>query len=134
MPTSIQLNFLLFLFIVFLAKLWAEESTRSDLKPAEPGHSVHGETFNEGPRQAAYLMNGMGNVHWEISTKNPMAQRFFDQGIVQLHGFWYFEAERSFRQAAAFDPDCPILYWGMARANIENPVRSKGFTRGRLPG
>ena len=127
MPTSIQLNFLLFTFIAFSSKLWAEETTKSELKPAEPGHSVHGEAFNEGPRQAAYLMHGMGNVHWEISTKNPMAQRFFDQGLVQLHGFWYFEAERSFRQAAAFDPDCPILYWGMARANIENPSRSKGF-------
>ena len=26
------------------------------------GHSAHGEAFNEGPRQAAYLMPGMGNV------------------------------------------------------------------------
>jgi peroxiredoxin/tetratricopeptide (TPR) repeat protein len=56
-----------------------------------------------------------------------MAQRFFDQGIAQLHGFWYFEAERSFRQAAAFDPDHPMHYWGMARANIENRERSLGF-------
>ena len=127
MPASISLRFFLLIFIAFSAKIWAEEPIRSDLRIAEPGHSVHGEAFNEGPRQAAYLMNGMGNVHWEISTKNPMAQRFFDQGIVQLHGFWYFEAERSFRQAAAFDPDCSILYWGMARANIENPLRSKGF-------
>ena len=23
------------------------------------GHSLHGEAFNEGPRQAAYLMDGM---------------------------------------------------------------------------
>ena len=99
-----------------------------DSRQAEPGHSSHADVFNEGPRQAAYLMGGMGNVHWEISTKNPMAQRFFDQGIVQLHGFWFFEAERSFRQAAAFDPDCAMLYWGMARANIENLSRSKGFS------
>jgi peroxiredoxin len=105
----------------------SDEPPASDTRAAQPGHSVHSESFNEGPRQAAYLMNGMGNVHWEISTKNAMAQRFFDQGIVQLHGFWYFEAERSFRQAAAFDAECPILYWGMARANIENAVRSRGF-------
>lgn len=99
----------------------------SDPAAVAPGHSSHADAFNEGPRQAAYLMPGMGNVHWKISTKNAMAQRFFDQGITQLHGFWYFEAERSFRQAAAFDPDCGILYWGMARANIENTGRSKGF-------
>ncbi|MCU0712192.1 MAG: peroxiredoxin family protein [Pirellula sp.] len=92
-----------------------------------PGHSMHGESFNEGPRQAAYLMQGMGNVHFPITSKNPLAQRFFDQGISQLHGFWYFEAERSFRQAASLDAEHPMPYWGMARANIENEQRSAGF-------
>ena len=100
----------------------APESTN-----AQPGHSFHAEAFNEGPRQAAYLMPGMGNVHWQSSTPSPMAQRFLDQGLSQLHGFWYFEAERSFRQAAAIDPECPIHYWGIARANVENPERSAGF-------
>ncbi|MBU6174661.1 MAG: alkyl hydroperoxide reductase, partial [Planctomycetes bacterium] len=92
-----------------------------------PGHSTHAQIFNEGPRQAGYLMPGMGNTRFPISTKNAMAQRFFDQGIAQLHGFWYFEAERSFRQAASFDPDHPMHYWGMARANIDNRERSLGF-------
>ncbi len=94
---------------------------------AQPGHSFHDDAFNEGPRQAAYLMQGMGNVHWPTSTPSAMAQRFFDQGLSQLHGFWYFEAERSFRQASAIDPECAIHYWGMARANVENPSRSAGF-------
>ncbi len=128
MPASKVLIFPLVAFLAFSSKIQANETPASEPQQVQPGHSLHGDVFNEGPRQAAYLMNGMGNVHWEISTKNPMAQRFFDQGIVQLHGFWYFEAERSFRQAAAFDPDCAILYWGMARANIENPSRSKGFS------
>ena len=127
MNASKVLTLMLVIFLDFLCKLTADEPPGSEILQAQPGHSIHSEAFNEGPRQAAYLMNGMGNVHWEISTKNPMAQRFFDQGITQLHGFWYFEAERSFRQAAAFDTDCAILYWGMARANIENPWRSKGF-------
>ncbi|MEQ1829218.1 MAG: hypothetical protein ABL921_24860, partial [Pirellula sp.] len=118
----------LLLILALLADVsFADHPDDADGQATKPGHSMHSEAFNEGPRQAAYLMNGMGNVHWEISTKNPMAQRFFDQGIVQLHGFWYFEAERSFRQAAAFDPDCAILYWGMARANTENATRSRGF-------
>lgn len=127
MPASRVLNFFVYAFILPAGHLWADD-VPPDSRQAQPGHSLHADAFNEGPRQAAYLMNGMGNVHWEISTKTPMAQRFFDQGIAQLHGFWYFEAERSFRQAAAFDPDCAILYWGMARANVENPSRSKGFS------
>ena len=93
-----------------------------------PGHSAHGETFNEGPRQAAVLIPGCGDaVKFPISTKNPDAQKFFTQGIGQLHGFWYYESERSFRQAAALDPECPMAYWGMAMANVNNEKRAKGF-------
>ena len=92
-----------------------------------PGHSVHGESFNEGPRQKAYLMPGMGPSKFPATTRNAEAQAFINQGVNQLHGFWYFEAERSFRQAAALDPDCAIAYWGMAMANINNGKRAKDF-------
>ncbi len=91
------------------------------------GHSAHGEVFNEGPRQAAYLMDGLGNIDFPTSTHNELAQRFIAQGIAQLHGFWYYEAERSFRQAAVHDPDCAMCYWGMAMANVENRGRARDF-------
>ena len=93
------------------------------------GHSLHGDAFNEGPRQKAYLMGGTGKVHFPITTAVPLAQKFFDQGIGQLHGFWYFEAERSFRQAAALDTNCATTFWGMAMANINNPKRAKDFIK-----
>lgn len=93
------------------------------------GHSYHGEAFNEGPRQKAYLMGDTGNVSFEVSTKVALAQQFFNQGIGQLHGFWYFEAERSFRQVAMLDPDCAMAYWGMAMANIGNEKRAIGFIK-----
>ncbi|MCX6837120.1 MAG: hypothetical protein NTX35_04835, partial [Verrucomicrobia bacterium] len=94
-----------------------------------PGHSAHGEAFNEGPRQAAVLMPGCGDaVKFAISTKKPEAQQFFTQGVGQLHGFWYYEAERSFRQVAALDPDCAMAYWGMAMANVNTEKRAKAFT------
>jgi peroxiredoxin len=92
-----------------------------------PGHSMQGEAFNEGPRQRAYLMGGTGKVHLPVTANNEEAVAFFDQGVGQLHGFWYFEAERSFRQVAALDGDCAMAYWGMAIANINNPKRAKGF-------
>ncbi|MDZ4847818.1 MAG: redoxin domain-containing protein [Pirellulaceae bacterium] len=117
--------------IILFATANGQESTSNDSKAesveVDAGHSFHGEAFDEGPRQAAYLMQGMGNVHWKITTKSPIAQRFFDQGVAQLHGFWYFEAERSFRQVAAFDADCAMAYWGMARANTKNEKRARGF-------
>lgn len=95
--------------------------------PVAPGHSLHGEAFNEGPRQPAYLMKGMPEVHFPITTAEERAQQFFTQAIGQLHGFWYFEAERSFRQAAVHDPDCAMACWGMAMANINNARRAADF-------
>ena len=92
-----------------------------------PGHSLHGEAFDEGPRQKAYLMKGMPKVDFPVSTKSTEAQAFFNQGVGQLHGFWYFEAERSFRQVAAIDPECAMAYWGMAMANVNNEKRAKEF-------
>lgn len=91
------------------------------------GHSSHGEAFNEGPRQAAYLISGTGKIDFKVTTQSRKAQKFFEQGVGQLHGFWYFEAERSFRQAAALDPDCAMNYWGMAMANLKNKERRLGF-------
>lgn len=105
----------------------AEQGQTSDASAIKAGHSLHGEVFNEGPRQRAYLMGNTGNVSMKITTASPEAQQFFNQGLGQLHGFWYFEAERSFRQAAALDPECAMAYWGMAMANRENGKRGRGF-------
>ena len=93
------------------------------------GHSGHGEAFNEGPRQAAYRMGGTGNVHFPVSDLAGRLQDLFDQGIGQLHGFWYFEAERTFRQIAAEAPECAMAYWGMAMANVNQPERAEGFAK-----
>jgi len=92
-----------------------------------PGHSSHGETFNEGPRQEAHLMAGTGKFEFPITTSKASAQRFFIQGVGQLHGFWFYEAERSFRQVAKLDPECPMAYWGLTMANANNEKRAKGF-------
>jgi peroxiredoxin len=103
----------------------------SETNPAvpAPGHSVHGEAFNDGPRHTAHIMPGMGKSHFAATTKKPEAQAFIDQGVAQLHSFYYFESERSFRQAAKIDPDCATAYWGMAMSNVNNSKRAKEFLK-----
>src|SRR5260370_39560418 len=68
------------------------------------------------PTLPAKLLPGMGAVHPPMTTTNPEAQKFFDQGVAQMHSFWAREAERSFLQAAALDPSAPIPQWGIAMA------------------
>jgi tetratricopeptide (TPR) repeat protein len=60
----------------------------------------------------APLLEGMGNHHYEITTVSPLAQRYFDQGLVLSFGFNHQEAARSFRQAQILDPDCAMCFWG----------------------
>ena len=98
------------------------EETPEDEGEQKPkaGHSHQGEAFNQGPRHSARPIKGTGDISFSIQCGWKDGQQFFNQGIGQLHGFWYYEAERTFRQIAAKDPDCAMAYWGMAMANWEN--------------
>lgn len=62
----------------------------------------------------APLLEGMGDLHFAVTTKNAMTQRFFNQGLVLSYAFNHKEAERAFREAARLDPDCAMAYWGAA--------------------
>jgi tetratricopeptide (TPR) repeat protein len=64
--------------------------------------------------RTAPLLEGMGDLHHPVTTKNKIAQRYFNQGLVLSYGFNHKEAERSFREAARLDPDCAMAWWGAA--------------------
>jgi tetratricopeptide (TPR) repeat protein len=57
---------------------------------------------------------GLGPYHHPITTKNPEAQTYFDQGLTLLYGFNHDEAARYFRRAAQLDPEAAMPYWGLA--------------------
>ena len=122
-----MLSFPILLTVLLSADPNSPPSALSPENVTSPGHSMHGETFDEGPRRAASLLGTTGRVTFPITTSVPLVQQFFNQGFGQLHGFWYFEAERSFRQAATLDPECAMAYFGMALANVNNETRAKGF-------
>jgi tetratricopeptide (TPR) repeat protein len=88
------------------------------------------------PSLPAKLLSGQGSeyIRFPITTSNPKAQEFFTQGVAQMHSFWATEAERSFLQAAALDPEAPMPQWGIAmvahgefrpRFQLENDGPSK---------
>src|SRR6188472_1758451 len=59
---------------------------------------------------------GLGPFHRPISSSNPEAQKFFDQGFQMMYSFARLDAVRSFRESWKRDPDCAICYWGEAWA------------------
>ena len=82
------------------------------------------------PSKPATLMPGLGDLHHPVSTKNPQAQQFFDQGLRLIYAFNHDEAARSFRRAAELDPKLAMAYWGIAEAvgpNYNDPASDDRF-------
>jgi tetratricopeptide (TPR) repeat protein len=69
-----------------------------------------------GATKALELYPGLGHYHHPITTKNPEAQTYFDQGLTLLYAFNHDEAARYFRRAAELDPHAAMPYWGLALA------------------
>jgi tetratricopeptide (TPR) repeat protein len=75
-------------------------------------HENHG-----GPQsKAGMLLPGLGSHQHPISTSNPEAQRFFNQGLTLVFGFNHEEAVRSFKRAADLDRKAAMALWGVALA------------------
>lgn len=101
----------------FAFQLWGCESSRQ----AAPTAASH-----------VRFYDGFGNYSREISTKSPLAQRWFDQGLQLLYGFNHDEAIRTFSMAAQVDPDCAMAWWGVAYAyglHINNPEMGEEESR-----
>jgi len=89
---------------------------------------------DDGKGRLAPLLEGMGDLHFAVTTKNEMAQRFFNQGLVLSYAFNHKEAERAFRETARLDPDCAMAYWGAAlvlgpniNAAMDNAENAKAY-------
>src|SRR5690242_11545720 len=71
------------------------------------------------------LVSGLGDLHHPVSTHNPEAQQFFDQGLRFIYAFNHDEAARSFQHATELDPKLAMAYWGVAEAvgpNYNDPA------------
>ncbi len=78
----------------------------------------------------ATLVEGMGDLHHPVTTSNPEAQKFFDQGVRYLFAFNHDEARRSFERAAQLDPKMAMAWWGVAESvgpNYNDPADPDRF-------
>lgn len=87
----------------------------------------------EPPEGRPLLLEGVGNCSFPVTTTSQRAQAFVNQGICMIHGFWHYEAWRSFREAARLDSACAMAYWGMyqslVRHNSDRPARLRALRR-----
>jgi len=62
------------------------------------------------------LWDGLGRHHHRITTRDTLAQRYFDQGLRLIYAFDHPDAIRSFRKAQQLDSTCAMCFWGEALA------------------
>jgi tetratricopeptide (TPR) repeat protein len=76
-------------------------------------------------RSEVPLYDGMGGHQRQVTTSSPLAQKYFDQGLIWAYAFNHDEAIRSFEKAAELDPRCAMAWWGIALCHgphINNPT------------
>jgi len=88
--------------IISLAACSREEA------PAEPQAAATETKMDLATRAGAPLFDGMGSHRHPITTSDPDAQRYFDQGLVIDFAFNHAESIRSFRAAQTLDPGCAM--------------------------
>lgn len=62
----------------------------------------------------AAMLPGLGEHHRAVTTRNPQAQAYFDQGLRLVFAFNHDEAARAFARATQLDPKCASCFWGLA--------------------
>lgn len=71
------------------------------------------------------LYSNLGKLDFKVSTRNPRAQAYFDQGLRLAFAFNHAEALRAFRAAQQLDAGCAMCFWGEALVlgpNINAPM------------
>jgi len=74
------------------------------------------------------LFETFGDLHRDIGSRVPAAQRYFDQGLRLAYGFNHEAARRAFSEAERLDPDCAMCAWGQALVlgpNINQPMAAE---------
>lgn len=66
---------------------------------------------------AAPRFSDLGAYGRTVSTDSAEAQQWFDHGLTMCWGFNHEAAIASFREAVRLDPDCAMVWWGIALAS-----------------
>ncbi|VVP66314.1 hypothetical protein PS918_00345 [Pseudomonas fluorescens] len=62
----------------------------------------------------------LGTYSRPVTTHSPLAQLWFDRGLVWCYGYNHDESIRCFHKALEHDRDCAMAWWGIAYASGPN--------------
>jgi hypothetical protein len=89
------------------------------------GHGMEAAGTDSSGSDRTPLYDNLGTYHMVVTTKSPVAQRYYDQGLRLTYGFNHDEAVKSYREGIRADSTCAMCWWGIAYAlgpNINVPM------------
>ena len=124
-----------FLFVAAAAALGAADRpiTLSHAGCAAPGDPVDPALLE----RPTALKSDIGRVHQKVTTASADAQRYYDQGLTNLHHYVFIEAARSFHQSLRSDPGCAMCWnvsaWPIWRASNRTTRAHQWRSSSRCP-
>ncbi len=103
--------------LVVLAALWLTgcAENQADSAGAETANAdLLAPRAAQEPGWRQPLFEGLGDLHFPITTSSETAQKYFDQGLALAFAFNHAAADFAFNEAATHDPNCAMCYWGSA--------------------
>jgi tetratricopeptide (TPR) repeat protein len=101
-----------------LLKTLVAATTKSETAPFQPQamQAASGDVL---------LYRNLGALAFNVGTRVPQAQAYFNQGVRLAFAFNHAEAQRAFQAAQRLDPECAMCFWGEALVlgpNINAPM------------
>ena len=97
-------------------------ATQTEVPPTEMQAAVPSPDFAD---TYPPLWDGLGTLTYKITTSDPQAQTYFDQGLRLAYALQSRRGATRFPQAQKLDPDCAMCFWGEALVlgpNINMPM------------
>ncbi len=89
------------------------------LQAQHEGHEVIGWIPREILQRPLPLRHDIGDLHHQVTTSSPEAQKFYDQGLNYFASYVWIEAARSFNQALRLDPSLAAAYVGLCDVFVQ---------------
>jgi tetratricopeptide (TPR) repeat protein len=109
-----RLPLLLLPLLYVVAPSSAQDAPKASASEKMASGMNHGDMIAPATPQ---LLPGYGSGGFPITTRNPRAQAFFDNGMQLAHAFAHTAAIAAMAEAARLDPGCAMCLWGQAWAS-----------------
>ena len=98
-------------------KTWLFTAAIMVAAPVQGQKASHSDHTDVAAPKVPVLLDGYGSGGFKITTSNPRAQAYFNNGMQLAHAFAHKASVEAMAEAVRLDPQCAMCLWGQALAS-----------------